>query len=72
MKSRIPKIWLSLALAVPASYCPYQAVRTEMFGNVTEGVMFYANVPARLHEVVTNLKTLPERMDPTCSECNQF
>ena len=72
MKSRIPKIWLSLALAVPVSYCAYRAVRTDKFSNVTEGVLFYANVPARLYEVVTNLKTLPERMDPTCSECNQF
>ncbi len=72
MKSRIPKIWLSLALAVTVSCCTYQAVRTPMFSNVTEGAMFYANVPARLYEVVTNLKTLPQRMDPTCSECNQF
>ena len=72
MKSRIPRIWLSLALAVPVSYCTFQAVRTEIFNKVTKGVMFYANVPARLYEVVTNLKTLPQRMDPTCSECNQF
>jgi hypothetical protein len=72
MKSRIPKIWLSLAVAVPVSFGTAQAARTEMFSKATEAVMFYANVPARLCEVVTNLKTLPERMDPTCSECNQF
>ena len=72
MKSRIRKIWLSLALAVPLSYYTSQAVQTDMFSKVTGAVMFYANVPARLCEVVTNLKTLPERMDPTCSECNQF
>jgi hypothetical protein len=72
MKSRIPKIWLSLALAVPLNCCTFQAVQTEMFSKFTGAVMFYGNVPARLCEVVTNLKTLPERMDPTCSECNQF
>jgi hypothetical protein len=43
-----------------------------MFDKLTTDALFYANVPARLSEVVTNLKTLPERMDPTCSECNQF
>jgi hypothetical protein len=72
MKSRIPKIWLSLALAVPVSYGTAQAARADLFSKVAATVLFYANVPARLCEVVTNLKTLPERMDPTCSECNQF
>ena len=68
MKSRIPKIWLSLALVVPVGY----GIGTETLGRLTTTALFYANVPARLCEVVTNLKTLPERMDPTCSECNQF
>jgi hypothetical protein len=72
MKSRIPKIWLSLALAVPVSYGTARATRPDLFSKVASAVLFYANVPARLCEIVTNLKTLPERMDPTCSECNQF
>ncbi len=72
MKSRIPKIWLSLALAVPVAYAAAQAVRTDTLSMVIETLLFNANVPARFCEVVTNLKTLPERMNPTCSECNQF
>ena len=72
MKSRIPKIWLSLALTVPMGYGLAQGTGMEAFGSFTTTVLFYANLPARLCEVVTNLKTLPERMDPTCSECNQF
>jgi hypothetical protein len=72
MESRIPKIWLSLALALPVTYGTVQEIGTEAFGKLTSTVLFYANVPARVCEVVTNLKTLPERMDPTCSDCNQF
>ena len=72
MKSRIPKIWLSLALVVPVGYGIARGIDTKASGRLTKTVLFYANVPARLCEVVTNLKTLPERMDPTCSECNQF
>jgi hypothetical protein len=72
MKSRIPKIWLSLALAVPVCYGITRGIRTELFYKLTSDALFYADVPARFCEVVTNLKTLPERMDPTCSECNQF
>ena len=34
-------------------------------------VTFYANIPARVSDVVNNFKMLPERMDPTCSECNK-
>jgi hypothetical protein len=72
MKSRISKIWLSLALAVPIGYCTTDRIDAETFGNLTSSVSFYANLPARFCDAVTNLKTLPERMDPTCSECNQF
>jgi hypothetical protein len=72
MKSRIPKIWLSLALVVPVSYCTTHEIDAETFGKLTTVALFYANVPARLCDALTNLKTLPERMDPTCSECNQF
>ena len=31
---------------------------------------FYGDIPDRIGDAVTNLKMLPERMDPTCSECN--
>jgi hypothetical protein len=72
MKSRIPKIWLSLALAVPVCFGTTRGIRTGFFRVLTTNAFFYANVPARLCEFVTNLKTLPERMNPTCSECNQF
>ena len=70
MKSRIPKIWLSLALAFPVSYGMAHGIDTEALGKLTTTALFYANVPARLCEAVTNLKALPERMNPTCSECN--
>jgi hypothetical protein len=72
MKSRIPKIWLSLALAVPVCCGTTRGIRTGLIAKLTIDALFYAKVPARLCEVVTNLKMLPERMDPTCSECNQF
>ncbi len=72
MKSRIPKIWLSLALVVPVGYGIAHGIGTETFVRFTTAVLFYANVPGRLCEIVTNLKTLPDRMNPTRSECNQF
>jgi hypothetical protein len=72
MKSRISKIWLSFALAVPVCYGATRGIGTELFDKLTKNALIYANVSARLCEIVTNLKTLPERMDPTCSECNQF
>ncbi len=71
MKSRIPKIWFSLALAIPISYGTAHSLDTELFGKFTSVALFYANVPARLCDAVTNLKRLPERLDPTCSECNE-
>ena len=70
MKVRIPKIALLLALAVPASYAAVQIVRTVNASDVIDTILFYANVPARISEAVTNFKTLPERMNPTRSECN--
>jgi hypothetical protein len=72
MKSRIPKIWLSLALAVPVCYGTNTRHTNRVDRQAHNRRLFYANVPARLWEIVTNLKMLPERMDPTCSECNQF
>ena len=70
MKVRIPKIVLSLVLAVPASYAAIQIVRTLKASDAIDNVRFYANVPDRMSDVVTNFKMLPERMNPTCSECN--
>ena len=70
MKARIPQIALSLALAVPASYTAVHIVRTVNASDAIGTVLFYADVAARISEVVTNFKTLPERMNPTRSECN--
>jgi hypothetical protein len=70
MKVRIPKIALSLALAVPASYAAVHIVRAVNASDAIDTVFFYANVPDRISDVVTNFKTLPERMNPTRSECN--
>jgi hypothetical protein len=33
-------------------------------------VLFYGNLPARFSDAVTSFQTLPERMNPTRSECN--
>jgi hypothetical protein len=70
MKVRISKIAFSLALAVPASYAAVHIVRTVNASDAIDTMLFYANVPARISEAVTNFKTLPERMNPTRSECN--
>ena len=70
MKVRIPKIALPLAFAVLASYATVHLVRTVNASDVIDRVLFYADVPDRFSDVVTNFKMLPERMDPTCSECN--
>lgn len=70
MKVRIPKIALLLASAVPARYAAVHIVRTVNASDAIDTVLFYADVPDRISEVVTNFKTLPERMNPTRSECN--
>ena len=70
MKVRILKIALSLALAVPASYATVHLMRAVNASDVIDRVLFYADVPDRFSDVVTNFKTLPERMNPTRSECN--
>jgi len=70
MKVRIPKIALSLAFAVPATYAAIHVVRAVNASDAIDTVLFYADVPDRISEVVTNFKTLPERMNPTRSECN--
>jgi hypothetical protein len=70
MKSRIPKIVLYLALAVPASYGTVRIVQAGCFDNAMQAVLFYGNLPVRMSEAVTNFKMLPERMNPTRSECN--
>ncbi len=70
MKVRILKIALSLAFAVTASYATVHLMRTVNASDVIDRVLFYADVPDRFSDVVTNFKMLPERMNPTCSECN--
>jgi hypothetical protein len=70
MKSRIRKFALYAALATPVSYGAGHALRSVSVSDVTETVKFYADIPSRFNEAVTNFKMLPERMDPTCSECN--
>ena len=70
MKVRILKIALLLAFAVPASYATVHLARTVNASDVIDRVLFYADVPDRFSDVVTNFKMLPERMNPTCSECN--
>ena len=70
MKVRIPKNVLSLVLAVPTSYALVHLVRTGNASDAIDTVLFYADVPDRISEVATNFKMLPERMNPTCSECN--
>ena len=71
MKVRISKIAFSLALAVSANFATVHIVRTVNASDAIDTVLFYANVPARIGEVVSNFKTLPERMNPTRSECNE-
>ena len=70
MKVRIPNIALSLAFAVPASYAAVHIVRTVNASDAIDTVLFYAKVPARISDAVTNFKMLPERINPTRSECN--
>ena len=70
MKSRIRKFALYAALATPVSYCTGHALRSVSMIDVTEMVKFYEDIPSRFNEAVTNFKMLPERMNPTCSECN--
>ena len=70
MKVRIPKIALSLAFAVPASYAAVHIVRTVNASDAIDTILFYANVSDRISDVVTNFEMLPERMNPTRSECN--
>ena len=70
MKVRIPKIALCLAFAVPVGYASAHIARTVSAGDVLETVLFYGDLPHRFSDAVTNFKMLPERMNPTSSECN--
>ena len=70
MKFRIPKIALCFAFAVPVGYASAHIARTVSAGDVLETVLFYGDLPHRFSDAVTNFKMLPERMNPTCSECN--
>ena len=56
MKDRIPKIVLSLAFAVPASYAAVHVVRAVNTSDAIDTVLFYADVPDRISEIVTNFK----------------
>ena len=53
-----------------ATYGTVQAVKAGRFDTAMESVLFYGNLPARTSDAVTNFKMLPERMNPSCSECN--
>ena len=70
MKVRIPKIALYLAFALCAGYAAVHIVQTVNASNAIDTVLFYVDVPNRISDVVTNFKMLPERMNPTRSECN--
>ena len=70
VKSRIPKIALCLAFAVPVCYGTAHVARTVNLSDVVAAVSFYGDLPDRISDAVTNFKMLPERMNPTCSECN--
>ena len=70
MKVRIPKIALCLAFAVPVGYGTADVARTANLSDVVAAVSFYGDLPDRISDAVTNFKMLPERMNPTCSECN--
>ncbi len=70
VKSRIPQIALSLALAVPVGCGSVHVARTVNLSDVVAAVSFYGDLPDRISDAVTNFKMLPERMNPTCSECN--
>ncbi len=54
MESRIPKIALCVALATPISYGTARAMRLVNMSDVTDTVMFYADIPSRVSEAVTN------------------
>jgi hypothetical protein len=70
MKACIPKMALSLFLAVPASYGTVRILQAGCLDHAMEAVLFYGNLPARISDAVTNFKMLPERMNPIRSECN--
>ena len=42
--------------------------RTDAADKLERAVRFYGDIPDRISDAVTNLKMLPERRDPTCSE----
>ena len=71
MKSRIAKIAVYVALAVPISYGTVRIMPSVNVGAAMDTVAFYANIPSRVSDIVTTFKRLPERMNPTCSECNE-
>ena len=70
MQSRIPKILISVFLAAPASLGATHAVRNVSLSDAVDAIRFYSDFPDRLSDAVASFNTLPERMNPTLSECN--
>ena len=74
MKLRLSKHRLALAcvpcFAVTLAYGMVRFAGTDAADTLERAVRFYGDIPDRIGDAVTNLKMLPERMDPTCSECN--
>jgi hypothetical protein len=54
---------------VTLAYGMVRFARTDAADTLERAVRFYGDLPDRIGDAVTNLKMLPERMDPTCSEC---
>ena len=57
-------------LAKPNLLWNISTSRPANLSDVVAAVSFYGDLPDRISDAVTNFKMLPERMDPTCSECN--
>ena len=74
MKLRISKHPLAFAgvpcFAVTLAFGMVRFAGTDAADTFERAVRFYGDIPDRIGDAVTNLKMLPERMDPTCSECN--
>jgi hypothetical protein len=70
MKSRIVKNASRMLLLASVSLGTAHVVHRRTLGDVMDTVLFYGNLPARFSDAVTSFQTLPERMNPTRSECN--
>ena len=70
MQSRIHQILISLLLALPVSLGTTHLVQNVGFSDAIDTIWFYCDFPERLSGAVASFITLPERMNPTLSECN--